>query len=462
MNNLKTNFFESVAAHNLERFHSETIAWLFNSFPLAGKAFIMAVYKDFLSIDEIELNEEFCSAEDNQIDITLSFIYRSKTYQIIVENKLKASEHSIEASKLLKKAKSFDDYSSILSNLEITFLKSCTCNEVKLSQTEYYFFREKINRLPSTSNCKYVYLKPSRIDTSFLNDSRAASFKDIRSFMSFDELNVWNKAIGDNPWITMTYSDLLGFITKSGAIINFEEAIHHQLYQNNQSRELVNIIIANSYLDYLKHYIKENVNLENFNENEKYAYLDYFKLLFGLVKSSLQNPNVLSSYSRVKSSDSIFEYIELGSSNGGMPLFAFYKRIPVGKEFTCFDKITTHINVGVQVQGDNFKYYVSAENVMYDATKVIDQKMYKAFAKKTLLALDKSQGLKFNSNKTKTFFSRSYKINDFIKGDSEIASPKDIFTVANEIAIKVNSFISNDTTNLVNAALISLPQKVKD
>jgi hypothetical protein len=165
---------------------------------------------------------------------------------------------------------------------------------------------------------------------------------------------------------------------------------------------------------------------------------------------------MLFSYSNVLSDKAIFEYVAGGSSNGGMPLFAFYKRIPVGKEFTCFNTTTTHINVGVQVQGDNFKYYVSSENVLYDKTKVIDQQLYKAFAEQLLFALDKSQGFKFNSNKTKTFFSRSYKINDFIEGDSELASPKDIFTIANEIAIKVNSFISNNTTKLVNSAITSL------
>lgn len=454
------NFFESVAHHNLERFHSETIAWLFNSFPLAGKAFIMAVYPTISSVDEIDLTADFCAAEENQIDIRLSFTYLTNDYKIIVENKLKASEHAIDAVKLLKKDKSFDAFISILSAKEITFLNYCLRNKVKLSQTEYYYFREKITRESSVVECKYVYLKPSRIDTSFLNDSRATIFKGIVNFMSFDELNIWNKAIGDNPWMTMTYSDLLGFITKSGVVINFEEVLQHKLNQNNQSLEFVNIIIANSYLEYLKNYIKENVNIENFNANERYAYLDYFKLLFGLVKSSIHDPTVLASYSRFISSDSIYEYIQAGSSNGGMPLFAFYKRIPVGKEFTCFNTNTTHIAVGVQIQGDNFKYYVSAENVLYDETIVIDQQTYKKFAEQTLLALDTSLGFKFNSNKTKTFFSRSYKIKDFIEDKKSIDNPRDIFSVAKEISIKVNLFIKNDTSKIVQDMTQKLISKI--
>lgn len=457
MNNLHTNFFAKVAAHNLERFHSETIAWLFNSFPLAGKAFICSVY-DIPDVDKIMLSDQFCVAEVNQIDIFISFIHNSKKYRIIIENKLKASEHAIDAIKLLKKAKSFDAFSSIFSEKEIAFLERCLRNKVKLSQTEYYYFREKIERDSSVVECKYVYLKPTKINAAIVMEANTKEFQEVTRFIDFEQLNVWDKTIGANPWQTITYSDLLHVINNSSAISTIELA-----YQKHQhSSDLADCVIANSYLDYLAAYIKEDLNITDFDKNESYAQLDYFKVLFALVKAKFTDPSILFSYSNVMSDKAIFEYVAGGSSNGGMPLFAFYKRIPVGKEFTCFDKTTTHINVGVQVQGDNFKYYVSAENVMYDATKVIDQKMYKAFAEQTLLALDKSQGLKFNSNKTKTFYSRSYKINDFIKGDSEIASPKDIFTVANEIAIKVNSFISNDTTNLVNAALISLPQKVKD
>ena len=451
MNNLHTNFFAKVAAHNLERFHSETIAWLFNSFPLAGKAFICSVY-NIPDVGQVMLSDQFCVAEVNQIDIFISFTHNSKKYQIIIENKLKASEHTIDAFKLLKKSKSFDEYSSIFSEKEIAFLEHCLQNKVKLSQTEYYYFRKKIERDSSVVECKYVYLKPTKINAALVMEANKKEFQEVTRFIDFEQLNVWDKTIGANPWQTITYSDLLHVINNSGAIFTIEQA-----YQKQQhSFDLADCVIANSYLDYLAAYIKEDLNITDFNKNESYAHLDYFKMLFALVKVKFTDPSMLFSYSNIMSDKAIFEYVAGGSSNGGMPLFAFYKRIPVGKEFKCFNTTTTHINVGVQVQGDNFKYYVSAENVLYDETKVIDQQLYKAFAEQLLFALDKSQGFKFNTNKTKTFFSRSYKINDFIEGDSELASPKDIFTIANEIAIKVNSFISNNTTKLVNSAITSL------
>ena len=78
------SFFESVAHHNLERFHSETIAWIFKTFPNSAKNFIKSIHTDISSIDKIELNNQYCWAELNQIDILLKYSYNSKNYQIII------------------------------------------------------------------------------------------------------------------------------------------------------------------------------------------------------------------------------------------------------------------------------------------------------------------------------------------------------------------------------------------
>lgn len=73
-NEIKLNyssFFESVAHLNLERFHSETIAWIFNTFPDTAKNFIKSVHKEISSFDKIELDldNEYCWAESDQIDL---------------------------------------------------------------------------------------------------------------------------------------------------------------------------------------------------------------------------------------------------------------------------------------------------------------------------------------------------------------------------------------------------------
>lgn len=122
------SFFESVANHNLERFHSEVIACIFNIFPDSAKKFIKSIHINIPTIDKIELNDNFCLAESNQIDISFKYSYNSKKY-IIIENKMKASEHKIEVQKLLKRGKRFYEYSLQLTKDEIIFLS----NKIKLN-----------------------------------------------------------------------------------------------------------------------------------------------------------------------------------------------------------------------------------------------------------------------------------------------------------------------------------------
>ena len=508
------SFFESVAHHNLERFHSETIAWIFKTFPNSAKNFIKSIHTDISSIEEIELElNKYCWAELNQIDILLKYSYNSKNYQIIIENKMKASEHKIEAQKLLKKAKlklgsPFDEYSPQLNDQEIKFLNFG--KEVKLSQTEYYYFREKLERAeqivdfeinndkPSfeanpnlvlkkyiservsttqaavkTKNdcivflnknindqyCRYVYLKPSRVSDTpeyFTNKIK----KDLNSVnYYFDKLNAWNKKLGDNQWITITYEELIKTIKNNDAV--------------NDKQLNENIIIANAYINFIEDNIKEEVYLDDFNKNKEYARFDYFKLLFALVKTKFKDVSILNSISNDNKENSIYEYIEAGSSNGGMPLFAFYKEKNLDVKHTFFSysskdnkKIKPTINVGIQVQGENFKYYVSAGNDNYDNTKVNNQKNYREFCIKILIKITEKYNDKFSAgnkytiddetyngfhpNSTKTFYSRSYKIINFIASEkNKIEQPSDIFSIANEISEKVNHFVNFDITNSI-------------
>lgn len=511
------SFFESVAHHNLERFHSETIAWIFNTFPDTAKNFIKSIHTDISSIDKIELNNQYCWAESNQIDILLKYSYDSKNYQIIIENKIKASEHKIEAEKL-KKGKNFDDYKQQLSEDEIKFLSKDDDGKVMLSQTEYYYFREKMERAeqivdyeikndkPSfeanpysilqkyisenvstiqssiskksfkkdcikflnedkninAEYCSYVYLKPSRvcIDQEYFTNKIKNDLNSVHYY--FDKLNAWNKKLGDNPWITITYEELIETIKNNDAI-------------NDKQQLKENIIIANAYINFIEDNIKEEVNLDDFNQNEEYARFDYFKLLFALVKTKFKDVSILNSISNDNKENSIYEYIQAGSSNGGIPLFAFYKVINLDEKYTFFSNMKDEvkkqkINIGIQVQGENFKYYVSADD--YDNTKVLKihnninesdlTNNYEKFVQKILKEIsDDTQILNFvkekvnfteyknegfNPNKTKTFYSRSYKIENFIEN---VEQPRDIIDIANEISDKVNHFVNFDLSTTI-------------
>lgn len=457
-NESSNSFFESVSHHNLERFHSETIAWIFKTFPNSAKNFIKSIHTDISSIDKIELNNQYCWAELNQIDILLKYSYNSKNYQIIIENKMKASEHKIEAQKLLKKDKGFDEYSLQLKKDEIKFLLH---EEVKLSQTEYYYFREKMGKKIVLNNdyCRYVYLKPSRVDHKDLIKKLKNDF-DLLG-IDFEKLNSWNKKIGKNPWKTITYEELIKIIKNNDAI-------------NDKQVTLENFFIASAYLKFIDDNIKEKVNLDDFNQNEEYARFDYFKLLFALVKTKFKDVSILNSFSDDNRQNSIYEYIEAGSSNDGMPLFAFYKKVklPMDDKFDFFKpkRESESINIGIQIQEENIKAYVSAEEKYYDSTTIneIKKEEYAKFVRcilnkitenwkreNKLIFTDKEKG--FHPNTSKTFYSRSYKIENFIKNEEyEFDNIRDIFDIADEISEKVNHFVNHEIISSIDSYKINI------
>jgi len=428
----KTNFFETVANQNLERFHSETISWLFNTFQDAAIEFILKIHpaKNIIK-DEIQFIKS--EAEKEQIDIKLQYKIGETEHYIFIENKLKATEHEISRDKLSKYLKK---------NLKATEFSAEVKASVEalpaaLSQTEYYYFRETSKH--PRDRCHFIYLIPNRVNENEILITNMKPEIEANGF-DFMQLNQWNiKTMIKNPWVTITYAEL-AYLIKSG-----------DLYKTSSEQ---NKIIATGYINYiLGENFSEFIDLANFNNN-KFGQFNYFKLLLALVKSKLEDKNILYSVTKNEKENPLYEYINAGSSNGGMPLFAFYKKIETNKNFTYFSNLkdelidTPTINIGIQVQGDNFKYYVSADHHNYDQTKVkkIIKNTYGDFVKKVLTKITeefkadfndlKNDG--FNPNKNKTFYSRSYKIAGFIETKGET---RNIFKIAEEISEKVNAFI---------------------
>jgi hypothetical protein len=424
-NNNKTNFFESVAHHNLERFHSETIAWVFNSFPTIAKSFIKKIhFSQIINVDNI--TDIKSQAENNQIDITLEYTISGVKYNIFIENKLKATEHKI----------SFKVWTKKLSKLIASdLLKNHINKEIELSQTEYYYLRYK-NDFPEL-NTKFLYLVPNRA-----NLKKKVINSEFIHFYNIEKLNIWNLKC-ENPWTTITYYDLANLMKK--------ELL---LFENNNEQ---NKIIAEGYINYISSKdFSEFIDLDNFNNNV-FGQFEYFKFLFALVKSKLKDTTILNSNS--SKGNIIYEYIEPGSSNAGMPLFAFYKRIELSKKYDFFIPKTKIINIGIQIQGVNVKAYVSSDKSVYNDTAIKDinnQVEYKKFVNYILLKLTekwkyedkiifpvKNKG--FNSNKTKTFYSRSYKMINFIDTKKiDIKSQRDVYNISDELSEKVNHFVNFD------------------
>ncbi len=422
----KTNFFESVAHHNLERFHSETIAWIFNTFPDAAKAFIIKINAHH-KINNDEIQNIKCEAEIRQIDIKLEYTIAGVPHFIIIENKLKTTEHKIPYKVWVK------ELSEIVSR---DFLRRHIESEMEISQTEYYYLRE-MNKFPDNKS-QFIYLMPNIVNPNNVEISKIKS--EMKGLYDFEKLNFWTFSIA-NPWITINYKDFVDSIGNN----NFFES------NNNQNK-----IIAIGYLNYIKSdAFSKYIDIENFNNNV-FGRFEYFKLLFAIVKSKFQDKSILNTISNDNEEYSIYEYIQAGSSNGGLPLFAFYKRVFIGNKLPFFKEFNNYINIGIQVQGNNLKYYISADNSEYNTVTVVDQPSYKLFVERILLSFDDNLNLKFHTNKSKSFFSRSYKIDGFV----DDKNPRDIFSIAKEISIKVNLFIKNDTSKLVQTVTQELFSKI--
>ena len=65
---LKTSFFNKVARHNLERFHSEVLAWIFETFEEASKSFVCYVNQN-VTCEQIKSIK--VEAETSQTDILI-------------------------------------------------------------------------------------------------------------------------------------------------------------------------------------------------------------------------------------------------------------------------------------------------------------------------------------------------------------------------------------------------------
>ena len=435
----KSIFFETVAKHNLERFHSEVIAWIFNNFPAAARNFIMYINPRIKTIDSIKLEANYCLAEKNQIDILLTYFHNDKKHQIIIENKMKSSESEIDIEKIKRKLVQKIDLKKRLNSTEVDFLESSS--RMKLSQTEFYFLRDKLERDSKIeqNNCHYVFLKPSRISKNQFSELNSNEFDIDFLDYDFDQLNNWNKLLGPNPWTSVTYQEYTEVISANFAIDQADASEGDKM-------------LAKSYIEYITDKIKEDVDLTDFKANEVHSRYEYFRFMFHLVKSKLQikNPN-----------NKLEFHIYPGSSNGGMPLFAFYKTLNLPKSASFLSTAPDTINIGIQLQGENLKYYISAtdyDNVTVDfpivyvnfveeILEIVTSDMNKSKNVEIKIDFEKLKNSGFNPNKNKTFYSRSYKIQNFITTDDASRSIDDI---ALEIYQKVNHFSLLDIQKIVN------------
>ncbi len=385
---MNKNFFEAVDKHNIERFHSECIAWIFNNYHVCTKEFICKIANisntEILNIDNINVLSEI----DN-IDIIIKYKFNNKDERIIVENKIKSTEHFING----------------------------------YSQTEYYYKNH------NDGKTHFVYLTKFLLKRGEIIKYHKIPEKELNSLkFDFKKQNIWRK--DNNPWTTISYKDLC------------------QIFTNNKPlpRDNSDVIFC-EYVDYISKWNYNASDYLHFNSSKSISSTDkngfnhlYYSLLFHLLLAKLGKKfskiiNYYSSEMAIEDFSSFFYYFKSGSANSSDPLFAFFRRIKVDNVSRKYFEITNtkmckkieFINIGIQMQGDTIKYYTSIDDKDYDFVTTTDRDGYmeystKAFFKEEILKkISTNFSLtKSNNCKTKTFYSKSFQFKNFEKNDMKV------------------------------------------
>lgn len=383
---MASNFFDSVDKHNLERFHSECLAWVFNNYHDCTKEFIRKV-KNISNVKVSNIDIVDVLSEKNNIDLIIYYKIDNKEERIIIENKIKSTEHFI----------------------------------VNQSQTEYYYDNH------NDGNTSFVYLTKYILKRDEIIKSHKISAKDLDSIrFNFKKQNIWRKS-DINPWITISYEDLSRIFVKNRPIT-----------KSNSN------VIFNEYIDYIVNWKCIASDYLHFNASASMSTTDkngfnflYYTLLFHLLLAQLEkgSSKIIDYYNYETNRgdlSSFFYYFKNGSANSSDPLFAFFRRIKIDKVSRKYFKITNtnkcvdvdYMNVGIQMQGDTIKYYTSIDDKDYDFVTTTDRDGYMNYSKKTFFKEDILKKisknfslLKSNNCKTKTFYSKSFQFKDFEKND---------------------------------------------
>lgn len=340
-NSINSNFFASVARHNLERFHSECIAWAFNSSEKMLTKFIRKIG----SIDDtIEIRKPIAYSEISYIDILIHYKTGDYDHFIHIENKIKANEHTIAS----KRQKLANEHKLIPDN-------------TKLSQTEFYYVRDKSDIENKFTNgekveWKYIFLVPAiAVDK---------------------QLNTWTNEyiIENNPWLTIPYWEIIDCMPKD---------IENNIFNDYKTYLKEQFVKAKSNSKYQVELIGNNLSTSIINEclNEEIdtTVLETYqiKLLFGELKEHLdkhvQNVTIVNQKQQKKKSKVKFDtkFLTDTGNNGGFLFEVFTKgelKNPSPAIFTRSNK-PIEFRIGFQFEQNKpgkgkFKFYFA--DVLYE------------------------------------------------------------------------------------------------
>jgi hypothetical protein len=157
--NIQKSFFEFIAAADSEKVHSRTIAWIFSEYCQAFNrqekyAILNKLIKTRNSNYSLDNNEQIESAaEYNGIDILLS----GSNWMIVIENKIKSSEHGNQLLKYEFIATQEDKEADKIKGIFETNGKELDDNKrLKNGKTPYYIYLSLIEEKPGGTPNKWI------------------------------------------------------------------------------------------------------------------------------------------------------------------------------------------------------------------------------------------------------------------------------------------------------------------
>ena len=435
----KTDFFGCVAKHNLERFHSECIVWGFKNSKEMLKSFIKKTTQN----PDLDIEAAQAFSETSDIDVLIYYKSEGKDYLIYVENKVKANEGKKKITK-----KTLEDLGL---NKDLTIEKFKETYNLKrnyLSQTEYYYLRDKTNiekkvskeiDIENIEEWHYVYLVPALEDTT--ENSR----------------NIWNESFDKpNPWLNLSYVDIINCMPNN--IDKAEDDIDKAEDDIEKAKKKADNIIFKQYKAHLKKEFSESyVKNENSDPKERIIEITEGSEHRVDIKNdtlSSQNLNLVldeevettildasgMQIHFLKLKDSLAKFCDdkidekykfeveflTETGNNGSYLIQAYSVIKLENPNPSIFKKTGPIDfrIGFQFEQnekdkDKFKFYFA--DLEYKPGLVKNQTEYRRFVQEILKAvfdkgylkddqkckINKDENLKFNGSKTKSFCSFS-------------------------------------------------------
>ena len=388
---METTFFTSVAKHDLERFHSECLAWLFNSEPECAIKFI----RNF-DANTGDIRFLIALTEVQQLDLVLYYTRDGKNKAIIIENKVKASEGR---KKLATGQLGGQKVDSVWKFVKEKFNLKCEAETFEFSQTEYYYLRyleKEVIKGDSIleDNCMWVYLLPAKVERSFWDNSQLDFSYDL------ERINDWRIELGDNPWDTFTYVDL------------------YKLYEpflkdlNGSETNSINSILIKEYIKHIgsmsKKFSYELKGQFDVYSPANFGAYEYFKVLkASLEKRDLEKKHIKNIYSYPGSSNNrepILDLILFEDKEIDKSLIIFNGKEP--KDFNYF-------NIGIQVQGFKVKFFIASKYYDYVSIKESDeylQEFNKLVPFSKIENISKLGPLKLSKQRGKTFLNYNFSL----------------------------------------------------